>query len=128
MGNSRSRSHNYSYLSKQTLSTMPAFFRMNLDRTSDFTNPPGYLLGGLFFLPKTTALFTGLATRKWDVLCRALRPFRSGCSNYRFFNARLRKLIRSRTDECMAETGEFILTVQCHAPLVTFRNGELPDR
>ena len=41
---------------------------------------------------------------------------------------RLRKLIKLQIDECMAETGEFILTVQCHAPLVTFRNGELPDR
>ena len=31
------------------------FFRMNLDRTSDFTNPPGFLLGGFIFYQKTKA-------------------------------------------------------------------------
>ena len=49
---------------------MPAFFRMNLDRTSDFTNPLGLLLGGLLFLPKTKALFMKHATRLLD----ATRP------------------------------------------------------
>lgn len=38
----------------------------------------------------------------------------------------LRKLIRSRTDECMAETGEFSLIVRCHAPLVTSKTGIIP--
>ena len=43
-----------------------------------------------------------------------------------FFNTRLRKLIKLQIDECMAETGEFSLTVRCHAPLVTSETGIIP--
>lgn len=38
----------------------------------------------------------------------------------------LRKLIRSRTDECMTETGKFSLIFRCHASLVTSETWIIP--
>lgn len=74
-------------------------------KTSDFTNPRGYLLKGLINQEQRLYL-RNMQRTCW--MLRALRLFRSGCSNYRFFNTRLRKLIKLQIDECMAETGEFI--------------------